>query len=301
MTFYNNKENAIEDLEKTVKLLKNIKNYEIKKIKNEEYENTLFSKISPVYPFTNEMMKQYNEHLDLKNKKVLTVTSSSDQAIISMMKGAKKIDTFDCNKLSYYHMFFKLSAIKSLSYENFIKLYTINNKTNITQIQEIYENLRKGIDKEDVRIFWDLLIKKYPYLYKYLFMDGICSPDLYEVDFLEKEKYYKTKEKINLNVTFNLIKVYKLYKLEEKYDFINLSNIMNYDLNKISYSYLVKHLIDNNLEKNGTILATYEWKDIDSSLEYSALKQANCNPQILKLEKKEKYYENTNSAIFCSK
>ena len=171
----------------------------------------------------------------------------------------------------------------------------------IETIKNIYQHIRRGLIKEDVKVFWDQFFKHHAHLYKYLFMDGICTPSLYDVDFLEKEKYYATKERVHLDVSFNLIGVYKLFKLEEKYDFINLSNIMNYDLNKINYAYLVKKLIDNNLEENGVILANYDWKNAEKTLEFLALDQAKCNPKILRLEKKYKKQPDDDSVILCSK
>ena len=55
---------------------------------------TLFDK---VYPFTTEMISGYFKEIDFKDKTVLTVGSSSDQAFNALLLGAKKIKVYDIN------------------------------------------------------------------------------------------------------------------------------------------------------------------------------------------------------------
>ena len=43
------------------------------------------------------------------------------------MYGAKKVDTFDSNKLAYYNLKLKLAVLKTLGYEEFINFYSIDN------------------------------------------------------------------------------------------------------------------------------------------------------------------------------
>ena len=51
-----------------------------------------------VYPFTTEMIAEYFSELDFKDKKVLTVGSSLDQAYNALLLGAKNIVVYDINE-----------------------------------------------------------------------------------------------------------------------------------------------------------------------------------------------------------
>ena len=298
----NTKENVYEDLERTRKILTSLKKSIENNSSNLEYHKDVFEKISPVYPFTNELMQTYNDMFDLENKKVLSVTGAGDQSIIALTKNAKKIDTFDCNKLTYYHMFFKIAAIKSLSYEEFIKLYTVSSDMNIEEIIEIYKKVKNNIINDDIKTYWNNFFKKDPKLYRYFFMDGCCTPNLYDVGYVEKTKFEQTKQILNeknININYDLIGVYRLYNYQEKYDFINLSNIMNYMVTKLAYAKLIKKLIDNNLEKNGVILTTYNWTPKENSDEIFTLEELKCNPKVLSITKKYKTNSETNYMVIC--
>lgn len=54
-------------------------------------------KFQKIYPFTTEN-NSYIEQLDVKDKSVLTVGSSCDQALNSLLLGAKEITVFDINE-----------------------------------------------------------------------------------------------------------------------------------------------------------------------------------------------------------
>lgn len=51
-----------------------------------------------VYPFTTEMISGYFDELDFKDKKIMTLGSSSDQAFNALLLGAKKIVVYDINE-----------------------------------------------------------------------------------------------------------------------------------------------------------------------------------------------------------
>lgn len=66
-------------------------------------------------------------YFDINNGNVLTVCGSGDQVLSSILYGAKKVDTFDSNKLAYYNLKLKLAVLKTLEYEEFINFYSIEN------------------------------------------------------------------------------------------------------------------------------------------------------------------------------
>ena len=51
-----------------------------------------------VYPFTTEVISGYFKDIDFKDKKVMTLGSSSDQAFNALLLGAKKIVVYDINE-----------------------------------------------------------------------------------------------------------------------------------------------------------------------------------------------------------
>ena len=315
---YENENIVLSDLKKTLELLKgNMENEYDKIIRQTVMPNNIFGYISQVYPFTNELMYEYNLDINLKNKKVLTVTSSSDQILISMLKDANIIDSFDCNKLTYYYLFFKLALIESLTYEEFKSFYNFCSNNDINKIDDYYNNIKYNIKKEDVKLFWNIFFKKKNINFNKLFLCHSTFFDIYNIGYNNKIIYNQLKDKIHDRVNFKNINVFDIPNVyNEQYDFINLSNIINYTLNKEKYSKLVKKIIDNNLTQDGVILANYIWgtKNLNNK-EIISLEKLNCNPtiKIISLYKKNftklgnyksnsnNFYKVENAVVFCKK
>ena len=78
-------------------------------------------RFNSIYPFTSENIAGYMSTLDLTDKKIITVTGSTDHILNAVLQGATKITTFDINPLTKPYMDLKISAIKNLSYEKFLK------------------------------------------------------------------------------------------------------------------------------------------------------------------------------------
>ncbi len=68
---------------------------------------------------TCECVSFYKEIIDFKNKIVLSILSSGDQYLISLLFGAKQVDVFDINPNTWPLFVLKLTAIKELTYEEF--------------------------------------------------------------------------------------------------------------------------------------------------------------------------------------
>ena len=77
-------------------------------------------RFNSIYPFTTENIAGYMKGLDLVNKRVICVTGSGDHVLNIVLLGCKNILTFDVNPLTKYYMDLKLSAIKYLSYKEFL-------------------------------------------------------------------------------------------------------------------------------------------------------------------------------------
>ena len=103
---------------------------------------------------SNEYVSDILSNFDLKNKKVLTVLGSGDQAFHFLNRGAKSVDVFDINRLSIYYYYLRIWLIKYMNefypndfnYEYWIKLRNM-----------IVTN---NIDETNVINFWDYFFYK---------------------------------------------------------------------------------------------------------------------------------------------
>lgn len=225
-----------------------------------------FSKYSKMYIMTTENIDGYYKNFDFKNKTVLTVTSSYDHALNAILYGAKKVKTFDINRLSYYIANLKLAAVKTLDYNEYIEYFLSNQAFNYKTYKKIQTNLNKKVAK-----YFDKIYKYFEYNGKaikesFLFHHGHKN---YKEDntYLLNENNYKTlKKKIkNIEVEFintSILKIVKQTK-KDKYDIIILSNISDYAKNIFKKNYLkqyfnfIKKDIIKILKSDGKIQVAY--------------------------------------------
>ena len=74
-----------------------------------------------LYPFTTENIDGYMDLFDLKNKSLLTLGSSSDQAINAGIVGCQNVTIFDICPLTKLYYFLKLASLLSLEREMFLQ------------------------------------------------------------------------------------------------------------------------------------------------------------------------------------
>lgn len=228
-----------------------------------------FFDYSNIYPFTNDKLKDIYKELDC-SKGALSVTASGDQALMAILNDAPKVTMFDINHLAKYFALFKFTAIESLSYDEFIKLYKVNvpfnnfvaggflNKVNTN----LYEKVCSNMDSLPSR-FFELLydffqtatsseksniinIKHYPKLSGYL--------NRKDYDLLkEKIKDVKEIEYIDCDI-FDL----KKHIGDEKYSAIIFSNISSYfHCNELNNFLILLKELDDNLTDNALVQAGY--------------------------------------------
>lgn len=245
-----------------------------------------FSKFSKMYIMTTENINGYYKNFNFKNKTVLTVTSSFDHALNAILLGAKKVTTFDINKLSYYIANLKLAAVKSLNYEEFIEFFLSDNAFNYETYKKICLKLNKNI------------IEYFNELYKYFNYNGMSIKESFlfhhghknnieDNTYLLNNNYNILKEKVeNLEVEFINVSIINLpkYIAKDKYDIILLSNISDYAKSFFKGNYLkeffdyIKTDITKLLNKNGIIQAAYiydygEDKEVRSDINIESKRQ----------------------------
>ena len=220
-------------------------------------ENEDFIDTSGIYRFTNENITSYFHHLKNK-KKVLTVIGSGNQVLNSILAGSKHIDCFDISVFPEYYLHLNIASIKALSKEEYLNYFLSDNREKLFSY-ELYEKIREHLNGK-YKEFWDGL-------YDYNEGIDIYNSLLFRQDFyqeynavkmnpyLQGDNYYILKnillnEKIEINC-----KVMDITndKIDDKYDLINLSNILYYKYTNIKeYMEFLKNNF--NLNANGEII-----------------------------------------------
>ena len=175
-----------------------------------------------IYPFTTENISGYITQMDIKDKNVLTVGSSSDQVFNSLLLEAKEVTLFDINATAQLFYEFKKDLI--LSYDR--------------------ENL------------YDKLLNSNEFSY---FEDNFTSKQLEIMNlYLQSdENYYKLREILKTaKVNFKVGNIYDVSKtlIDEKFDRVILSNVLQYlvsdnieeSVNNV-YKNLIPYLNDDSL------------------------------------------------------
>lgn len=199
------------------------------------YLNNNFNGYSRLYSMTTENIFGFLSKYDFKDKKVLTVAGSGDQRLNSYLLGANNVTCFDINPICELHLKLKDTAIKELSYSDFLKFFGIitSDNTNTFFTEEIFNKFRNLLD-DDVYTFYNYVINEFrrnPDGNVYFDFENKLSNMKKFNGYFSKDNYYKLSdilEKreldfINVNVD-NLPEVLD----GEKFDFILLSNISDY-------------------------------------------------------------------------
>lgn len=204
-----------------------------------------------LYYQSNEMLPELFNNFSVKDKDVLTVLASSDQLFHTYINGAKNVDTFDINKLTYYYYYLRKWAI--VYYDEYYP-----------PVEDLLFSHR----------FFMNMIKKYPKLPKedltaYYFWREYCNNTW---GFQNSELFYlsllRDENKIqNLDLLKEIIKKRKLSfihmdiskptSISKKYDVIILSNILEY----LSFMDISFDDLQNNLNKllkdDGVIICSH--------------------------------------------
>ena len=222
-----------------------------------------FSKFSPCYKFSNENLTGYYDkfHDCIDRGQVLTVCGSGDQVLSSILYGAKSVDCFDSNYLTYYSMMLKIYIIKYLEHRDFCSFYNLDKRK--SDKLSIYNSLKIYIDDKNVRAFFDVLFESgldFSYFFR---NEDFSINDIFTcIPYLIRDDFYLLKEKIDdCKINFKcsgLLDVHDVFG--GNYDFINFSNIYSYINNKISFYSLIDNSFNNHLNDNGVIIANYSWQ-----------------------------------------
>lgn len=249
------------DLDDTLKMIKNDNC-------NDRYawlkQSNAYGRISQCYAFSNENLNWYYPLFNIKDNDILTVCGSGDQVLCAILFGAKSVDIFDSNKLAYYHLLLKMSAIKSLDFKDFIKFYTLEDYND--ERCDYCNLIEKNISDDGVRLFWNQILFDKNNL-SHCFISNYSKPTMIaeQIPYLNEENYNLLKSKLeNVQINFKNVNIFKTVDVFDKqYSFVNLSNILHYIHDKETYISFINVLSNKNLKENGSILLNYY---LDNSL-----------------------------------
>lgn len=238
--------------------------------------NTFYS----AHLFTTENISGFSKKVSFKNKSILTVCSSGDQAFNMILNGASNLSLVDANIFTKYYFYLKEAAIRALDYKGFLSFFIKKNifDNNVFSF-DTYLNIRNYISDGEIRRFWDYLFCHYNGQVIYnsnLFVIGDNS----QKTVIERNDYLKNEEAYNVLKKNLLNKSFKFYNInlfdedipkEERYDFVYLSNIFDYLNIKDELLYIKKIRdvilkIKNILSDNGEIAVSYLYFYFDDYL-----------------------------------
>lgn len=221
-----------------------------------------------IYPFTTENISGYINKFDLKDKSLLTVGSSGDQAINAILHGCQDVSILDVNPYTKFYYYLKIASILNLKLDEFMLFLRFKNypnafkDNNFVFNKELYNKVKLTLRLLDYEsyLFWDELFNDFKPedIRNNLFsfdedrsdIISDCNPYLKNL-----ASYAETRDKIKKVlphfITGDLFKI----DLTRNYDNIWLSNIGQY-LSR-QFIKIMTDKISGSLNKNGMILISY--------------------------------------------
>lgn len=186
--------------------------------------NGKFGEYSAAYAVTNEDLRTSLRFLQKNTENALTVAGSGDHPMFIKMYGAKHVDTFDLSYNAKLIMDIKTIALSLLKHEEYCKflkdIYVSKDLLSIDFLPQVIEKLS---------------LQEQTYLkamrYYKIFGHGL-HPDFYcdtNRPFPSLTEYKKMQDSINQPFNFIWSDITNLHtKIEKIYDFMHLSNILDY-------------------------------------------------------------------------
>lgn len=246
-----------------------------------------FSRYQKFYYCTNENISEYLNLVDFNGKdSALSVMASGDHTFNLITRGITNIDTFDTNELTdYYVLGLRRAIILKYDYKDF-RYITISflrsNQISVEELTEFIKGLLLYMDKK-YRIFWEQVIdfnykiqREYQTNINLFLLISVKNSLVPEFNnYLMNEDNYNLLRKglSNANITFKYANAANLaQEFEGKYDFILLSNILDYFFKCWGESWKYEKLLEyerdleNIMNDDGVIFLKYIMSYVKSSV-----------------------------------
>ena len=204
-----------------------------------------------LYSRTNEDLKSLFEIIDVRDKNILSVLSSSDCLFSALFKEAGNIETFDINSITYRYYFLRKWLIQN-GYVDAGKICT-------QDIFKIISSIKTDNQCEkDSVLFWKYFFnlsrckKDHLYYYDNLFIDVAAKKMIYEDNLGDVSSILD-----GYNLQFKHMNVCNGFNSDKKYDVIFLSNIMDYNRNSKSRINDIRDNLDDLLTDDGIIVMSH--------------------------------------------
>ncbi|MBR3210805.1 MAG: hypothetical protein IKF71_02575 [Bacilli bacterium] len=203
---------------------------------------------SYIYPNSNENISSIFEKISLKDKKVLSVLSSSDFLFSALVDDAKEVDTFDINPITYRYFYLR----KWLLEYKALNAYWLS-KQRITDIIKSKEK-SEDQDERESSLFWQEYLKhvKGDFYDTNVFACAMFTPQVPYSKQYGKLRSILMDKKIDFEHT-DIAK--EGIHMGEKYDSIYLSNILDYQRSPQRLERILP-ILNGLLEENGEIICT---------------------------------------------
>ncbi len=218
---------------------------------------TLDGDWNSIYSRNTEDLNRIASHIDFRNKEIYSVLSSSDILFYLYLNGAKKVDTFDINSLTYRYYFLRKWLLES----NFLDAENLG----IKEIDSIIKSHRNAndINERESCLLWQyyLDLKQKEKFYEEssfrFYNDALFENCYMKFDFpYSEEEIKKLVDKLNSNkLDFEVIDILSdSYNNSQKYDIVYLSNIL--DLKTANYVENAMNNMNKLLKDNGIVVCT---------------------------------------------
>ena len=191
-----------------------------------------------IYPFATENINDYTKYFDLKDKSLLTVGSSGDQAINALLEGSKDVTVLDICPYTEMYYYLKIAGILALDKDEFMNFFSTHicygrnpYSFNFETYNSIEDSLRH-VSNEGYE-FWDALFNKYPghVIRTHLFTNDEHSKNsvIRYNNYLANDENYEEARKLVMHSKVKFINdSIDKFKSDDKFDNIWLSNIAAY-------------------------------------------------------------------------
>ncbi len=218
---------------------------------------TLDGDWNSIYSRNTEDLNRIVRHVDFKNKEIYSVLSSSDILFYLYLNGAKRVDTFDINSLTYRYYYLR----KWLFESGFLDAKDLT----IKEMNSIIKSHRDAndINERESCLLWQyyLELKQKEKFYEEQFFsfynDALFENCSTKFDFpYSKEDIKKLLNKLNSNtLDFEVTDISSdSYHSSKKYDIVYLSNIL--DLKTANKLKNVMNNMNKLLKDNGIVVCT---------------------------------------------
>ena len=172
-----------------------------------------------IYYSSNEKIDMMIKHIDINNKKVLSVLGSGDQAFHLYNNGASIVEVFDMNKLTIYYYYLRRWVIIYMN-----SYYPDFNNFSIEYIKNVLLKVNpKTSNEANALNYWNLFVSKFTNpdlkkLFHFPIRDELDNNYISNLELLRKKIENDTFLFYNKDFSRNI-------DIDDKYDLIYISNI----------------------------------------------------------------------------